>query len=385
LESKIRKIGIVSEYFYPHLGGITEHVYYSAKELVRRGFEVVILTGFVGEKDHVEIPKGLRIVRLGKSVPIFSNDSYAKVTIGWNLGGKIKKVLEEEKFDLLHIHSPAIMVLPCLFGKYTNTVTVGTLHTYFDHVLLFRLFKKQLQAFLDKLDGLISVSPSCIEAINRYFRPAPYTIIPNGVDSAWFSKPSGKISKYDDGIPNVLFLGRLDPRNGLDFLIESFPFVLKKRPEARLIIIGDGKMKHLYERMSGALLGKSIFFEGAINAQRPDYFATSDVFCYPANKASFGITLLEAMAAGVPVIAADNRGFRDLIRDGETGLLVSQEKPENLAHAILRVLEDKSLAKKLKENGLKMADDYSWSHVMDRVLKFYDDVYLRVRGVPFAP
>lgn len=380
----MRKIGIVTEYFYPHLGGITEHVYYSAKELARRGFEVVILTGFAGEKDYVKLPKGLRIIRLGKSMPIFSNDSYAKVTVGWNLGGKIKKVLEEEKFDLLHIHSPAVMTLPCLFGKYTNTVTIGTLHTYFDNLILFKIFGKTVQKYLDKLDGIISVSPSCIEAMSRYFKLAPYKIIPNGVDTEWFSSPKGKISKYDDELSNVLFLGRLDPRNGLDLLIESFPLVLKQRPKTRLIIIGDGKLRPLYERMAGALLGKSIFFEGAINQERPDYLATSDVFCYPATKASFGITLLEAMAAGVPVIAADNTGFRDLIRHEETGLLTSPTDPQDMASAIVRVLDDKSLALKLKQNGLKMADEYSWSHVVDRILEFYNEVYQRSRGVPFA-
>ena len=379
-----RKIGIVTEYFYPHLGGVTEHVYYSAKELIRRGFEVVILTGDPGEKVNVTLPEGLRIIYLGKSYPIFSNDSYAKVTLGWNVGQKIKKVLAEENFDLLHIHSPAVMTLPCLFGKYTNTVTVGTLHTYFDRAIFFELFGKTAQRFLSKLDGLIAVSPSGVTAMKKYFE-IEANIIPNGVDTGWFSNSENKIKRFDDGTLNVFFLGRVDPRNGLDFLIQAFPQVVQQRPNTRLIIAGDGKLKPLYEKMSGELLNKNIFFVGAINQERPDYFATSDVFCYPATKASFGITLLEAMSAGVPVIAADNVGFRDLITHEKTGLLVSNiESPQNLAQAIVRVLNDQALSSSLKHHGLKMADTYSWSHVMDRVLDYYNEVYLKVRGELFA-
>ncbi len=382
--SPLRKIGIVTEYFYPHLGGITEHVYYAAKEMARRGFEVVILTGFSGETCDVDLPPGIRVVRLGKSLPIFSNDSYAKVTVGWDLGKKIQRVLEAERFDLLHIHSPAVMVLPCLFGKYTNTVTIGTLHTYFDRAIFFRVFRRTVQRFLDKLDGIVAVSPSCIAAMERYFRFGPHRVIPNGVDAAWFQKTMGKTARHADGTANVFFLGRLDPRNGLDLLIDAFPRVLRRRPDARLIIAGDGPLKPLYEKMAGDLLGKNIFFEGAINAERPDYFAASQVFCYPATKASFGITLLESMAAGVPVIAADNPGFRDLIRDGETGLLASPGDPEALSQAIVRLLEDEVLSRKLKANGLKMAQEYAWPRVVDQLLAFYDEVYRRVRGVSFA-
>ena len=385
MESKPRKIGIVSEYFYPHLGGITEHVYYSAKEFLKRGYEVVLLTGYEGEAIDVEIPSGLRIIHLGKSVQIFSNDSYARVTLGWNLGKKIQRVLEEEKFDLLHIHSPSVMVLPFLFGKYTNTTTIGTIHTYFDSMSLYKIFAKQCQAYISKLDGLIAVAPSCIDAMSRYFQLGETITIPNGVEADWFSHPNGKIDKFNDGSPNILFLGRLDPRNGLDTLIESIPAVLQSLPNARLIVVGDGKLRPFYEYMAGSLLNKKIFFEGAINGTRPEYFATSQTFCYPATKASFGITLLEAMAAGTPVVASDNRGLRDLIQDGHNGLLAPQNDSNALAKTLVRVLTDSALSKKLKTNGQKTAHDFSWSHIADQVLAYYNKIYLQKKGIPFAP
>ncbi len=379
----MRKIGIVSEYFYPHLGGITEHVYYFSKELIRRGYEVVLLTGYEGMDPGVDVPPELRVLRLGKCFTIFSNQSYGRVTVGWNLGKKIKKVLAEEKFDLLHIHSPIMMTLPVLFQKYTNTVTVGTFHTYFDSFLVYRIGRAVAQKYLDKLDGRIAISSSCIEAMNRYFH-ADYRIIPNGIETEWFARPSGRIARFADGSPNILFLGRLDPRNGLDTLIDAYRHVESRLPEARLIVVGDGPLRAIYEKKAGAFLGRKIFFEGQINGGRPDYFATSHVFCYPATKASFGITLLEAMSAGTPVVATDNRGFRDIIHHEVDGLLVPQDNPQKLADALVRVLKDPALASKLAEGGRREAERYSWSKVTDQVLNYYDEVYQRKKGEPFA-
>ncbi|MBI3540855.1 MAG: glycosyltransferase family 4 protein [Deltaproteobacteria bacterium] len=380
-----RKIGIVTEYYYPHLGGITEHVHYYSQELLKRGHEVVLLTGNQGGLHHPPLP-GLRILRFGKSFPIFSNEAFAKVTVGFNLGRKIRRVLAEEKFDILHIQSPLTPVLPLLFEKYTNTVTVGTIHTYFDAIYCYKIFRERIQAYLDKLDGIISVSPSCIEAMGRYFK-GDYTIIPNGVETSWFAPASNgfrKIKEYDDGVLNILYLGRLDPRNGLDYLLEAFPIIHKRLPNTRLLIVGDGPLRDLYEEEAGELLNESIFFEGQINSERPEYFATSHVFCYPATKASFGITLLEAMSAGVPVVATDNKGFRDVIQHGVNGLLAKPGDSFDLAEVIIKALEDKALAQSLSKNGLQTAENYSWSHITDRILAFYDQVFMKTKGVPFA-
>ncbi len=382
----MKKIGIVTEYFYPHLGGITEHVYFFSKELAKRGFEVVILTGYEGEELDVQIPPSLRIIRLGKSVPIYSNHSFAKVTVGFDLGKKVQKILQEEKFDLLHIHSPLVMTLPLLFLKYTNTVTVGTLHTYFDsfdsHFFL-KLFRKTVQQYLDKMDGVVAVSKACIDAMSPYFR-GDYTVIANGVETEWFANPSGKVKQFADGSPNVLFLGRLDPRNGLGNLLTAFPYVLQKIPEARLVVVGDGPMRPFFEKKAGSLLKKKVFFEGQINGNRPDYFATCDVFCYPATMASFGVTLLEAMAAGKPIVVTDNTGFRQVIEDGVNGVLVPEENPQALAKALVRVIEDKAFASQLGEHGQKWVKKYSWPRVTDQVLDFYNQVYLKQKGEAFA-
>lgn len=236
---------------------------------------------------------------------------------------------------------------------------------------------------MDKMDGVIAVSSACEEALNKYIRGS-YTVIPNGVATDWFSNPNGKIEKFNDQSANILFLGRLDPRNGLDNLISAFPKVLDHVPNARLIVAGDGPMRPFYEHQAGSLMGKKIFFEGQINGNRPEYYATCDVLCYPATLASLGVTLLEAMAAGKPVVGIDNPGFRQVIQNGVNGLFAPKADPEKLAETLLKVLSDKPLADRLAKNGQTWVEQYSWPHITDRVLDFYNQVYKKERGVEFA-
>jgi phosphatidylinositol alpha-mannosyltransferase len=383
MEGAVKKIGIVSEFFYPHLGGITEHVFFTAKEFAKRGHEVVILTGYLGEPPGVELPAGVRVQHLARSMKVYANGSIGKISYGMHLGKKIKALLRQENFDLLHLHNPLDPVLPLLFLKYTDTVTVGTFHSLLKSAHYFKIFHRIAQNHLDKLAGVIAVSPSCAEFMAKHFHN-DFHVFPNGVDIDWYSKPTGKIKKFDDGAPNIFFLGRLDPRNGLDLLLEAFPEVERKVPDARLIIAGDGPLRPDYEKKSGKRLGEKIFFEGAINPTRPNYFATSQVFCYPATIASFGITLVEAMAAGVPVVATDNEGFRGVVEQGRTGLLFPQGDAAALAQEIIRVLRDPELARRLARNARVSVEKYSWSHIADRLLNYYDSIFLQHKGMAFA-
>jgi phosphatidylinositol alpha-mannosyltransferase len=293
--------------------------------------------------------------------------------------------LETGGFDILHIHAATVPVLPILFQKYSRTLTVGTLHTYFESSVFYRIARGISQRYLDALDGVIAVAPSCIEAVGRYFDfKRGYRIIPNGVDIDWFSRPTGLLRKYADRRPTVLFLGRLDPRNGLDTLLDAFFLLLREMPDARLIVVGDGPLRTLYERQAGTLLGRSVFFEGQIGDLRPDYFSRCDVFCYPATKASFGITLLEAMAAGKAVVAVDNCGFRELITHGKTGLLVPPNDPTALSKALLSILQNPALAQSLATHAQNGIQSFSWSTVTDKILSYYDDIYREKKGIPFA-
>jgi len=383
MEDPMRKIGIVSEYFYPHVGGITEHVYFSAKELASRGYQVVIFTGYRGETAGIELPKGVRVRNLARSMPVYANGSIGKISYGWNVGKAVRRALAEEQVDLLHIHNPIDPILPLLFSKYSTAVTVGTFHTYFDGHVYLGLLRKIAQKYLERLDGVTVVSETCVRAMSPYVQ-GKFRVVPNGVDSRWFAQSRGKVERFDDGRPNILFLGRLDPRNGLDPLLAAYDLLHQRMPNARLIVAGDGPLRSYYERKAKRHLGDGICFVGTINRERPDYFATCQAFVYPAKIASFGIALLEAMAGNAPVIASDNIGFRTVIKDGVNGMLTAVDRPQALADKIFQVLGDPELAERLRQAGRKTAQAHDWSQVVGQFLDYYDETFFKVRGVRFA-
>ncbi len=380
----MKKIGIVTEYFFPHQGGVPEHVYFFSKELANWGYSVVIFTGDLGNKADVPLPRGVRLRKLGRSVPIMANGSMGKFTWGLDLGKQVKAVLEEEEIDLLHIHNPLDPTLPLLFLKYSKTVTVGTFHTYFKKNLFFNLLRKFAQKYLDKMEGAIVVSEACKEAMQMYFR-GHFHVIPNGVDAQWFLGEKKKIPRFDDGYLNIFLMARLESRMHVGAVFDAFPYIQQEIPNSRIIVAGEGPLKRYYQKKAGSYLNDRIFFVGSVTyPEKLYYMATADVFCYPAQNHSFGIALLEAMASGVPVVATESPGFRVLIKNEVNGLLVDLRNPKALADGIIKIHSNKEFAGGLKSEGLKTASDFSWSKVTEQILKLYDEIFFKKKGVPFA-
>ena len=379
------KIGIATEYYYPLLGGISEHVHNTASMLRQRGHIVKIITsaldgGWAGEKiPPSEERKSGRsandILRIGRSTAVLSNGSIARVTIGWRLIREMKKLLEREQFDLLHLHSPLVPTVPMIALREARCPTVGTFHTYFDKSLWsawYSLLTWKVQKFADKLDGQIAVSQSCIDALTPFFK-INARIIPNGVNTSEFSPVVPKLARFDDGRKNLLFLGRLDPRNGFSLMIRAFQLVKEQFPDVRLIMVGDGPLRRYYKRIVPADIQKSIHLVGPVLEERNRYYASCDVFCSPVEQASFGVTLLEAMAAGKPVVATENCGYRELL-GREEGFLVPPRDPRAFSEAILKLLKNPVLGKEMGANGRQKALGFSWDKVTDLIAGFYEEI-----------
>jgi phosphatidylinositol alpha-mannosyltransferase len=218
-------------------------------------------------------------------------------------------------------------------------------------------------------------------ALDRYF-DADWQIIPNGIDTDVFHPSAAAPPGIPRDIPVVLFLGRFDPRNGLSTLIDSFRRVKAKGRhgrQAKLVVVGDGPLReHYYKQANGH---PDIHFVGAVLEGRPSYYAHSSVYACPTTKASFGITLLEAMACETPVVCSDILGFRDVVANEREALMVPCGDRDALADALVRVLDDEGLAIQLGTTGRQNSLEYSWARVTSRVL----DVYQNVLGhVPVA-
>jgi phosphatidylinositol alpha-mannosyltransferase len=362
------RIALVTEYYYPHLGGICEHVHFFAREARRRGHHVDIITSNLEGAEQQP-----NVIRIGRSQPIYFNGSQARLTVGMGIRKEMRNTLRRGRYDLVHVHSPLSPWLPILAIDEADCPVVGTFHTYFDRSMLYRIYRPNLQRRLDSLSAAIAVSHSTTVALNRYFE-ANWTIVPNGIDLELFNPHAPPPPGIRRDMPVILFLGRFDPRNGLTTLIESFKKVRGRNREAQLVVVGDGPLRKHYYKAAGG--DPDITFVGSVLGSRPSYYAHSAMYACPTTKASFGITLLESMACVTPVVCSDILGFCDVVKHEREALMFHCGDREALADSLVRLLDDETLRARLGKAGRQQAQLYGWGNVTEAVL----DVYSAVLG-----
>jgi len=361
---------MVSPYDFTWPGGVTAHVAQLARALGRSGHEVQVLAPHSPSRDFQDSDL---LVPFGRSVPLPSGGSTARVTLSWWLYPKIRALLKKEQFDIIHLHEPMVPILPLCVLEFSKSVNVGTFHASYSRQHLYRAFQPIIKRWQKRLHGSIAVSPAARRYVNNTF-PGEYEIIPNGIDYKHFSANVAPLPQYQDGKLNILFVGRLEKRKGLRYLLEAYSKLKWEMPNTRLIVVGPGNPdKESYRILSSHGL-RDVEFAGRVSYDElPRYYATADIFCSPATGGeSFGIVLLEAMSAGKPVVASDIEGFRGIMTDGEQGLLVPKKDTGALANALGRLARDPELRSKLGGQGSRSAEDYRWEVVAGRVEEYYN-------------
>jgi len=365
------RIALVTEFYYPHLGGITEHVHHLAKQFLAAGHDVIVVTSDMGDTSE----DGPFVRRVGTSRIIFSNGSYARVTTGWRLRARLRDLFRRERIDVVHVHgglTPTFSLVGPWAALDLGLPVVATFHSWFPRSVGYRVFRRPLQRLLDRHAAVLAVSQPAVDAMSRYFR-ADWEIIPNGVDTDAFHPDIAGDAWYGDRGPHLLFLGRLDPRNGLDTALAALPRIAERWPDVRLTVAGDGPLREHFRRMAAPVMDH-VRFLGAVNGERPGIYAGADLYLCPTHKASFGITLLEAMACGTPQVVSDVIGFRELVDGGAEAVLAPAFRPEAWADAVLALLDDPARRWRMGQAGRAKALTYAWPRVAARVL----DVYRRV-------
>jgi phosphatidylinositol alpha-mannosyltransferase len=394
------KIGIVTEYYYPTLGGIQEHVHHFARAAREAGHDVRILAPAVQDRlastnrplrpfdalDDRRADEENGVIRVGDSIPLLSGGSIARASIGKGLSQRMTDILRAERFDVLHAHSPLMPTLPLVVLRASDCANVGTFHSDFERNLLFFALRRVLQPYLDRLDAAIGVSETALRGLRRYFT-APWRVIPNGVDVSMFASGK-KRPEFDDGRLNVLHVGRFDPRNGIDRVIGAWVGVRRAGTDARLILVGDGPLRPMYEAMVPPDLRTDAHFVGFVEScERPSYYASGDVLICPAVGGTFGIIVVEAMAAGCAVVAADTPGFRNVMKDGAQGFLVDVDVDPTcvrLAERTRQLLDDACLRRRCGEAGRETAARFDWPLVADQVLGVYREILRGSQGARCA-
>jgi phosphatidylinositol alpha-mannosyltransferase len=378
------RIGIVSQSYYPRYGGVTEHVHHTALELRRRGHEVTIITSRF-QKDEPARTSGLE--RVGRNLLIPFNRAFVDFTVGFNLRGELRRVFRDHEFDILHTHCPTSPSLPVIAIQTATCAQVATFHTTAPRSWLQDMFQSYLARVVEKLDARIAVSATALESAHMYY-PGEYHIIPNGVDIERFHPGVQPFDEWrDPAHVNLLFVGRLDVRKGVPLLLSAMPEVVRQTDgRARLLIVGDSYLRAGYQASVPPALRTHVRFLGHVPGRDlPRWYATGDVFVSPASgNESFGIVLIEAMAAGRPVLASDIAGYRSVVIPEVNGVMFRSGDRDSLAQALVRLVTDAELRAQLSARGRARATEFAWPRVTDRIEAVYREVLSRRGAVHSA-
>lgn len=377
------RICLVCPYSFGFPGGVQEHVKALYLQFKKSGHQVKVITPSTrwGEK-----PKNHDFVYVGRSRKVNFSGTRAPVTFGLNYSLKLRRLFKKENFDLVHLHDPWLPTLSWFVMYHAKCPMVVTCHATNEKIpkkqslFLEPLFKPILLPLLGRLQGWIAVSSVAKTHAQRFLKK-DFEIIPNGVDTKRFSPKVAPIAKFKDGKINLLYVGRLEERKGLLYLLKAYQKLKEKAKNCRLIVVGDGPLKKEAKNFIKSNKIQDVCFAGRVSAKSlPSYYATADIFCSPATHGeSFGIVLLEAMASGLPIVASKIPGYLEVVKQGKEGILVSPKDPRSLMLALGTLVKNKALRKKLGNNGLRKAQNYDWEKVAKRILSFYKKI-LRYNG-----
>jgi phosphatidylinositol alpha-mannosyltransferase len=305
----------------------------------------------------------------------------ARIALNPRLGRRVKQVLADEQFDIVHVHEPLMPWLPMQVLRHSRsvhpgTVNVGTFHARKDGGnRLYSYGRPLLKRRFREIDGKIAVSEPAAQYVGRYF-PGFYNLIPNGVDIDRFASLSIEpIARFDDGVINLLYVGRAEKRKGLAYLLRAFAAVHARNPDTRLLVVGpNSRARRRYRRMveEGDQPG-IVFIDDVSDEELARYYRTAQVFCSPATgNESQGYVLLEAMAASVPVVASNIDGYASVITHGVEGSLVRPKDEQQLADALTSLVRNADARAAFAAAGRRRVEDYSWPHVTQRLLSYYE-------------
>ncbi|HEX8994846.1 MAG TPA: glycosyltransferase family 4 protein [Ktedonobacterales bacterium] len=374
------KIGLVSPYDWSYPGGVQEHIQRLAAELRARGHSVRILTPATGARGR-QVEYG--VYKVGWAAPLHVNGSIARVAFAPHASGRLRSILQREQFDIIHLHEPLASPLGLYvlhIGHSTGATLVGTFHAWARHSLAsapewaYASAAPFLGPYFRRLDGRIAVSPAAEEFVSRFF-PSTYRIIPNGVDTQVYRPDAPPLPEYNDGKLNIVYLGRIEKRKGLKYLLRAIPMIREHFPNTRFLIGGEGPLRPGFERLVAQAGWQDVVFLGRVPAElTPSLYASAHVFCAPnIGGESQGIVLLEALASGRAVVASDIPGFRSVIQHQRDGLLTPPARSEELAWAVCHLLSDDAERKRLGVAGRQRAEAFNWERVATQVVTFYEE------------
>jgi phosphatidyl-myo-inositol alpha-mannosyltransferase len=366
------KIALVCPYDWSLPGGVRDHVANLA-DVLADTHDVRILAP---ASQPVDDP---RVEAIGKPRGVRFNRSVAPIALSPLSGRHILASIEDFDPHIIHVHEPLAPALSASVTGFAEGAIIGTFHTWSDRRLVYRASAPIARRMVDRLAVRVAVSPAAQQyAAGALKLPmGAFRVLPNGVDAARFAAAEPLPDLVDPDRPLVLFVGRLEPRKGLAVLIRGFLRLRATVPRARLCVVGEGPERVRCQEMVPPSIRPDVLFVGRVgHAELPRYHASADLFVSPATGGeSFGIVLLEAMAAGLPVVASDIPGYRTVMKDARQGRLVRPDDGVALAEAMESLLGNDKLRTAMAAEGRETAARYAWPVVGRQIGELYREVH----------
>jgi phosphatidyl-myo-inositol alpha-mannosyltransferase len=370
------RIGIVCPYAWDVPGGVQAHVRDLTGALLRRGHDVSVMAP---ADDDAPLPN--YVVSAGRAVPVPYNGSFARLTFGLVSNTRVRRWLREGEFDVLHVHEPASPSLSLLACWAAEGPIVATFHTSMQRSRAMSAAYTILQPVLEKISARITVSEDARRTLVEHLG-GDAVLIPNGVAVRSFAGATSLPGWPGTG-GALGFLGRIDEqRKGLDVLMDALPTVAARFPDVRLLLAGPGDVAEATKRLSPRLRDQVTFLGMVDETTKARALASVDVFVAPnIGGESFGIVLLEAMAAGTAVLASDLEAFRRVLDDGRAGAMFPAGDARALGECAVSLLGSPEQRSRLRAAAVDVVHRYDWDAIAGDVVAVYEMVSRDAPGV----
>lgn len=362
------RIGIVCPYDWNVPGGVQAHIQDLALELMDRGHYVNVLTP-ASRPD--ELPEW--VTDGGEPTAISYNGSVARISFGFRATRRVRRWIREQNLDVMHVHeplSPSLSALACWAG---SGPIVGTFHSSMDRSRIMAAGYGLAQSVLEKISARIAVSELARNTVVQHVG-GDAVLIPNGIHVKNFENADALDGVRDERL--VAFLGRFEePRKGFSILLEAFEIIADELPDVRIVVAGPGDSEQALVGLRTDLRDRVRFLGRVSDHGKAEMLRGAGVYVAPnTGGESFGIVLLEAMAARTPVIASDLPAFLRVLDFGAAGVTFMNEDAEDLARALREVLQSEQRRSQLVEEAFERVQLFDWSRVATSILDVYETV-----------
>lgn len=362
------KICFISAHSFVRPGGVRTHILNLSRELESLGHETHIVAPKNGSTTAFN-SNIKNLTEIGFTIPLPSNGSYVDISLFTS--SELEDYLNEQNFDVLHFHNFTPFLSSDALYLSKGCKKIMTVHT-FPTGMIKRFVNAQTAAdFLRMYDHAIFVSKSQSDLFSKV--TIPYSIIPNGIKI----DQNAKVKSIDESKPiKILYVGRIEPRKGLNYLIEAYAEVLNKTDKkVELHVVGSGNFDFVSKIYAG-LLKENVTFHGSLSDSELEKMRNSaDIYVSPATHGeSFGLVLLEAMTKGVPTLAFDNPGYRSVLEDELNWCLVENKNTSELSLKILELINNPTLYKEISAKSISEAAKYDWTKITKDILEIYKNI-----------